>query len=361
MDGKMKKVVRFCLALVMMGSVTSTAFAGEKEFSLYGRVRAYVEQNSTKAGSADAKNKLDMKADGRLGATAVTKGDVWTTKAVAHYAVDEAASFTARDLYVEVSKEDLLLRFGRYYATDVYAWTSYGDKYDANLDIGSGVDGGDRWTGLRVGLPEVGVTVDAAINFGGSESDTYTHSTDATGDVITTKTAAEGTYTRTDLHVRYDKTYDNLTVGASYHNRSESVDDKNGGVKGGSHDGNTASSIGLAVKYTMNDNMAILGGLDSYNRKANKDADTLAGLIINFCFDYGFGDGSGVGITLTSAMNEEDKDTKKNTLAFAIGYSRDFAGVGLNIGFMNSTDKLDSSGAEENKSTTLGAKVQYSF
>lgn len=332
----MKKMMKICLAIATVAMLTpAAASAADKEYSLYGRTRAGLKQTTTKTGSADAITKLDMFVDGRIGHTVSIKGETWTTTATSHYNITEADGIgTTRDAYVQLAKEDLEIRLGRYYMTDVYAWGDYAGLADQNNDSGSGI-AGDRINALRVKLPQVGLAVDLGLN--NHES-----------------------YNQTDIHARFDKEMGEIKLGASYHMRTQAIDDKNGGVKDSANDGYSANSLGLAVKYTMGE-MAFLFGLDSTSIKTGGSDDALGKQLINLGFDMGLGDSAGVSVTVALNTTDKDKDTKNSATNFGVDYSAPLGGATLNAGVWSKTNKDDSDGAEANTETGVGVRLAFGF
>jgi hypothetical protein len=349
----MRKAIKFCLALAMVGTLAIPAYSADVETKITGRARGTLIQKSFKNKVGDDNNVaetesvsyMDMSADGRLGHQLDIKGEKWNTTSKIEFAVSES-SVTPRDIKVQVHNDDMNISVGRQYVTGVALGEDYTSPVSYTEGAGEHVIA-ERFSSVRLALNNVGLDV-----FYGM-------------DEVNDDDTANDQYNRSRLGVLYSNTFGDLELGATYVTYTDTINKDNDGLEKGAADGRTASEAALAVRYAMG-KMAFALNYSSWSTKdGGDDAETLNNNSMDLIFDMemdGMLDGVSVAYTMASNDKMVGSDKEKNDkTAFVVGTAMSVGEATLYIGYASQSIKGSESGSETATESEFGTRLHYGF
>jgi len=347
----MRKAIKFCLALAMVGTMALPALAAEKDVTVGGRVWTTLEQSSVKPKDGDAQTVLDHKSGtARVNVSGSMKGDVWSSSAFVEMQIAPGSSFSGRDANVTVENDAIAITAGRKYWFGNQQAGGYLYGYVADTLMWGGQFYGYamnevRPNGIKVALKDVGLGV--ALIIDGNRADD-----DASGD---SKVHKEQT-----IYATYSGTFGDISLGASYLSAAFSVDEKQSGTAGkdSEWDGTSLTGMNVSVLYTMGD-MGFGLGYDTNTRKP-KEGDDYVQTNTQLIFDMKLDDTSGVSIGYDMQTAADGSSNDEAQTGLYANYKTEVGGALIIAEFGQYTAK-DDDDALDTSTQKVGATLRYNF
>lgn len=344
----MRKAIKFCLALAMVGTLAIPAHAADVKSKFTGRTVATLNNSTSKAGTDGAKSisKMDMSASARFGAQFDVEGENWNTSAKAEIGLTESARST-RDMKVSLANDALKLTFGRQYFPGVahgedYAWTSYSDGAGEHIWA-------SRVSGVQVSILGPKVDIFYAVNEEDDPSDATT----------------DGPFRRTYLGAKWNGEFGDISIDASYTSFSDAIDKNAGGIQKSEMDGRTASEIAFGATYKMG-KMGFSLNYSGWSEKAGSEgAEAMAGTSTDLIFDMemeGLLEGLSASYTMSSKDDTSSGSKKKlDKSAYGVSVGIPTGAATTWVGYSAKSEKGTWEGAKAATESQIDATIRYSF
>ena len=293
----LRRIQKIVMIVAVSCSLSAPVFAADVAATVNGRVRSWLEQVAVKDGTSN----MQMKADGRIGASiSATKGS-WTATAFQNMDLDSdagVASPTILEQKITLGNESIDVTLGRSAPYGVSKGMAYGvGPIYGGWWVGETLQTTDVADHLIVTLKGVGLTAIVGMN--------YYDSADSTNDARN----------ETVTGLVFDNTFGVVELGVEFIYSSSKVDakDTNGvrAANGGSYDGQKFSALALGIGFAITDKMGVAINLESNSKTdgtvgAKADKNTMAEL----WFDLGIGDASGISVGAGTATNDDGSTNK---------------------------------------------------
>lgn len=339
---KMRKAIKFCLALAMVGTLAIPAQAADVKSKFTGRTTASLRQTSTNDGSTSI-SYMDMSAGGRFGAQFDVDGDNWKTSAkveLGHY----EDSVGARDAKLSLANDTMKLTFGRQWFTGVshgenYAWYSFSEGAGEHAWSG-------RNSGVNFTLLGPNVSIFYAMNEVADPSDATT----------------DTQYNRTYLGVIWGGQFGDISVDASYTQYSDTINKDNGGLEKGVADGRTASEMGVGATYAMGKMELSLNYASWTTKDGGESVDALGGTSMDLIFDMAMeGLLKGISASYTTAATKTSSSYQDDKSAYAVNARMDIGATNLFLSYASQSTKNTAPSSKASTKTVVDATLRYNF
>lgn len=333
----MRKAIKFCLALAMVGTLATQAYA---DVTVSGNAWFGLQQEANSDASADTSSTImDMKGGTYAKIAASTKGDVWTPSSFMEiiFNEDDAAleldgwGFSIANETMTISLEDSDLGS----VEQNHAYDGWIDDYNG---AGDSLGTGDAL--LKVST--MGLTVMVGMNRMDDDAD-------ATGD----------TFSQTDMGLKYAGAAGEIAYAASYQSYSTAVNEDAGDVPDSKFDGAKGSEMAVGVGYTMGEMAFGFGYALMAETPGGSDAVETKDTVMSLNADFGLGDGAGVTVSYdTDAQTVDGEDSKVTTNTY-ISYLMPMLGAQLQVAYYSNSETPE--GGDAVTKTQIGARLKYDF
>jgi len=354
----LKKLLTGCLTIAMIGAFSASA-AADTTCTWTGNVEAHLLQTTTKDATDGAKSvsEMDMKSTGDLDLAVVKSGDTWT--GTAYFDLDwDASAVTVDDLYVKMSKDTLAISFGEFDPVGI----GKGDDYLGEVDETYGAGEAGYYTPNEQGWVVVSLTdVGLDLMLGINEESYDASDDDYTLGAITANSVNNGDYSSTAFGAKFDKTFGDLGLAVSYVSKSTKRDENNGDhvTESTMFDGASASTLGLAVQYTMGEMAFTLNYTGATFKSGVDGAEELKQTYTEILFDMAVSETQG--LTVAYGMrNDKSGDTQVDQTDIHLGFMMSMGGVDNYFNYYSMTNKdkdADNSASESRIGYTM--KVEF--
>ncbi|MFH2132845.1 MAG: hypothetical protein ABIK68_20880 [bacterium] len=311
-----------------------------------GRTRVWLEQ----VGVKNSTTTMQMKADGRFGASISAEGGGWTATAFQNMDLDSDdgnASPTIREQTVTLGNATMDITLGRF--------TPYGVTKGMAYSIGPVSDSASFWVGenvpttdvtdhLTLGLKNVGLTFIVGMN-------NYNDST-TVGDARN----------ETMLGAVYNKTFGPVDLGVEVLSASAKVDDKDAdAVKNGAYDGQAYSALALGVGYAISDTVGLAFNYENNSNKAGTSgAKADKNTIMELWLDLGLNDTSGISVSYSSKTNDNGSANKGQYTLVSVSYLKQIGIANVFANYLGTTSKDDDTALDSTTTTVaLGMEIDF--
>jgi len=341
-----KSIIKNSLIVAMACSMSTPVFAADVSATVNGRVRTWLESVAVK----DSTNTMQIKADGRLGASISAASDGWTVTVFQDMDLDSddgEASPTIGEQKITLGNDSLDITLGRFSPYGVTKGMTYGVGAvadNASYWVGENVPTTDVTDHLTIGLKDVGLTVIVGLN-------NY-HTADSTTDARN----------ETVIGAVYGKQFGAVDLGVQYLSIGSKVDqeDTNGTVNG-AEDGRVFSALALGLGYAISDTMGVAFNYESNSNTAgDAGAEADKNSIMELWFDLGFDDTSGISVGYASKTNDDGSANKVQSNLISLSYLKQLGIASLYANYLTATDK-DDDGALDTATTSVAAGMQVDF
>ncbi len=341
----LKRMLKNYLIVATACSVSAPVIAADVAATVNGRVRTWVEQVAVK----DSTSTMQMKADGRFGASLSATSGAWTVTAFQNMDLDsdtdatsDAVNPTILEQKITLENESVAITLGHSAPYGVSKGMAYGvGPIYSGWWVGETLQTTDVADHLLVGLKDVGLTVILGLN-------NY--------DSGTTNVRNE-----TVTGLQYGNTFGAVDLGVQYISSSSKVDSVGVGTVDGAYDGQKFSALALGVGYAISDKMGV-----AFNYESNSKTDGTAGAeadkntMMELWFDLGLSDASGVSIGAGTATNDNGTANKGAKTHTNLTYSNKVGIADLWASYLATTEKDDDT-ATDTGTTTVAAGMRVEF
>jgi hypothetical protein len=343
----LKRMLKSCMVVAMVGAMAAPVMAADVAATVNGRTRTWVESVAVKDGGST----MQMKADGRLGASVSATSGAWTVTAFQNMDLDsdsDNANPTIRDQKITIGNETMDITLGRFSPYGISKGMTYaaGPIYNAYW-IGENVPTTDVTDHLTVSLKEIGLTAILGLN---------------------TYDAGNATDERDEMMVGvvYGKQFGAVDLAVEYLSASSKVDEYGGEVDG-QYDGAKFSAMALGVDFAISETMDVALNYESNSSTSGIDgADADKNTAMELWFSMGLGDGSGVSLGYTTVSSDDGTEEKGASTIMNVAYSAKLGIATLYANYLAETVKDDDGSASDptpvdSTTTTMafGAEVNF--
>lgn len=357
----MRKVIKLCLAVAMIGALNGNVMAEDTtEASITGRAIGWYSNYNHKTdkdakGDRESITDSEFKYNGRIGAHLSTKTGGFTVGGYAETEIDDSST-ESQDVFAYIENEKFLVEIGRLERAGITMGGDYIHDYSEVSQYTIGEEAG--YVGLRRNsihgvLKDLGVSLAYSIEI----------KDDVSGTDKSNVEFSDGKMTESYFFVKYEGEFGPLGVSAQYSGSSTEIDkddSKQAQLEDSKYDGGRQNSVSVAAQYKINDKFSVAFNLDQISTKEGSDGDTLTDVIMLGAVDFAVDENSGVSVTygqLKDEYKDGDDVTYNNLVAgytYTIGAGNIFAQYAAEKG-----DSDDDSEEKDNREITFG--MAYNF
>ena len=326
----MRKAIKFCLALAMVGTMASVALA---DVTTSGWARFGLKSSTLADATGDNYSKMDMESSALVAIASSMESDGWTATAEIDLLVGEDYALAADWYSFTLAKDGMKLILDNDDLGNAGQGKSYAGYLDSYGKAGDHLGHGN--TLVKVAM-DMGLTAMIGIN---SETGSG--------------------YTQQDLGVSYAGAAGDISYAVVYQTYTKTIDEKDGGVPFSADDGATGSDMGIGVGMAM--------GTMGFNFAYGTKAETPGGLlavetaenIMQLGADIGLGDDTGITVvydTTSQTVDGENTGVMTNTY---VAYKAPMLGCTLSAAYYSTTTTPE--GGDALTTGAICARLQHSF
>lgn len=358
----MRKLVKLCLAVAMVGAMAAPVMA-DSNVAVSGQAFGAFKMSSSLNGSEKDTKRNTMDYDADIQVKVTNKSDSLETGAVAVYNYNNDFGAGKKDVYVFIGNEDMMFRIGNIYAGGVtkglntdWGWMgAYADQYK----FGEGGNGADfmRINQAEFALKKVGLKVALGM---WSESDSG-FGVQQSG---LTYGGASGDVDVTMFRAKFEQKFGAIDLAASYQSITKSANKEAGAStasNGGSKDGFTEGDLAVGVGIGLGEKMTVGVNFESISSKSNSKAKELSDTYLMAAFDMNLG-GKSVNVSYGLKSDEVTDGNTQDVSNLNMTYNQWVGGAAAYVNYnMVSASKNTKANAGKIENSELAIGMLHFF